>query len=317
MSEQEEYEQYEEEYQSEYEEEGEEGEEEQHQEHKDYELVNEDQWYDWPDEEREYEYDFQIVRPGNFNIFDIKKTQIEMMEDRGYLISDEERSILSMNVQQFQNYQVGLAEEYQKDNLYTEWLDVIRDYGRNMTWYGLTRLVLGNIYYKPNEDGSANVDKKCFLIYITPSDEEKHSISNTIIGSIINMIDVNKQDITYRRSFEELVIITTDTLSSKAAEDLERLYFTKKWLFLDKELIFNVSRHFMVPEHGVLNKEKKLEFKKRFKAPQQISSKDPVVKYYGWDVGEIVMIKRDIENMGMFVPEMINKRIIVRDASIS
>lgn len=280
-------------------------------------IQEEDDWIEWPPEDPEQQQDFEILIPGLFDIFEIKKTQIEMMRDRGYIIPEEELQILGMTNEEFLDYQGQLIDIFSgRDYQYSEWFDAVKGYGKDLNEYSLSRLVLGNIYYKPADNGAEDLNRRCFLIYITPEDSSKKMVSNSIIGNILNMIDVSKDISSYRTAFEDLVIITTDPLSSKANEDLGKLRITKKWLFFDKELIFNVSRHFMVPEHVLLSKEKKIEFTKVFKAPQQISQIDPIVKYYGWDIGDIVMITRDIENMSMFVDKMMNKRKVVRDSAI-
>lgn len=287
--------------------------------------VDPEYWDDWPNEDiASSSESFLTLEPKNFNLFDIKKTQIEMMIDRGFEVEDYEKDILNMTQEQFDEYHNQLLQIYEEKQYHRhDYFDLIKDLGSGFEMSAKIRLVLGNTYFKKEGD----VEERCFLIYLGLGGNS--TISNKIIGTILKIVDINlwrsqnekkkkksSSGTDFRKAYENLIIIAEGSLSPKANEDLDGLRITRKWLFNEEELVFNITKHFMTPKHEILSKEKTKEFKQAFKAPQQISICDPVVKYYGWDVGNIVSIVRDTENMGMFTDEMMNKRIIVRKNAV-
>lgn len=76
-------------------------------------------------------------------------------------------------------------------------------------------------------------------------------------------------------------------------------------LFEARRLVFNVTRHALVPKHVVLDEAQKRDVLARFHAReadlQTISIWDPVAKYYGMREGQVVMVVRVSENTGCFV----------------
>lgn len=78
-------------------------------------------------------------------------------------------------------------------------------------------------------------------------------------------------------------------------------------IFEMKELLFNVSRHVLVPKHTVIKSEQviqdlleKYNIKTRTQLPHILRS-DPMAKYLGLSPGDVVMIKRVSPTAGLYM----------------
>lgn len=64
-------------------------------------------------------------------------------------------------------------------------------------------------------------------------------------------------------------------------------------VFLMQELVFNITKHELVPKHEKLNAEKALELKKRFGTKFPVILKiDPICRFYGFKRGDMIKIVR-------------------------
>ncbi len=240
-----------------------------------------------------------FIRPANFSLFDIKRTQIEMMRDRGYPISNDEKDILSMTEHQFLFYLDQLIRR-EVTNEWAPYLDMI-NLPEDAKY--TKRTLLGNVYIKNN--------KRCLVLFIDQVGGQQ------VIKVIADAIVVMTEGISTGIKYDELILITKIPFSVVSKRCISDLRYTKCWTFFDKDLILNVTKHVMVPEHTLMPEVDVRDFKRKYKHIEQISEDDPVVRYYGWQVGSIVVVRRNISEMNMMVGEMINKRIIVRSTAVN
>lgn len=64
-------------------------------------------------------------------------------------------------------------------------------------------------------------------------------------------------------------------------------------VFLVQELVFNITKHELVPKHEKVNAEKALELKKRFGTKFPVLLKiDPVCRFYGFKRGDMIRVVR-------------------------
>lgn len=242
-----------------------------------------------------------FIRCGIFSLYNIKRTQIEMLRDRGYVIPKSEQKILNMTEKQFDKYHKKLTEGT-ITNEWTPYLDemILPD---NVKY--TERTVLGNTYVNENNN------KKCIVIYI--DQEGGLQVVKSITDAILVMIEGINTGIKY----DEAILITHMPFSVCSRSSINDLKYTKHWIFNDYELRINVTKHVYVPEHRLATEVETREFKRMFKHPELISIQDPIVKYYGWSVGDVVVIKRDISSIDSMVKYMIAKRLIVEANNVS
>lgn len=90
--------------------------------------------------------------------------------------------------------------------------------------------------------------------------------------------------------------------STKASSACQSIIHSGIELFLEEELLFNITKHSLVPKHRILSEEEKNEILKKMKLkPDQmpkILKRDPVCRYLGAQSGEVVEITRKSRTSG-------------------
>lgn len=245
-----------------------------------------------------------FIRPGNFDLFNVKITQIQMMIDRGYNIPESEKAMLNMTKEQFISYLEKLVTG-EVDNEWVPYLDSI-NFPESSKY--TERTLLGNVYSKRDENDKR--DKRCMVIFVDQDGGQQ------VIKIIADAIVVIVEGIETGIKYDELILVSKIPFSTVSKKCISDLRYTDHWVFFDKELIFNVSKHVYVPKHTLMSREESIVIKKIYKHMEQISEDDPVVKYYGWKVGGVVLIERDVSDLDMMIDKYIAKRVIVRTTAV-
>ena len=91
-----------------------------------------------------------------------------------------------------------------------------------------------------------------------------------------------------------IIIITPSKLNQTLKKEIKKLDNCES--FLMKELLFNITRHVLIPEMRLLNKDEINQVVKKFRVSANKLPKflltDPVVRYYGGKTGDVFEIKR-------------------------
>ncbi|KAM0674130.1 hypothetical protein GVAV_002203 [Gurleya vavrai] len=105
-----------------------------------------------------------------------------------------------------------------------------------------------------------------------------------------------------RQNIKNIILICRENLSPSGNKHLESLVNFRIEVFKEKELLFNVTKHDLVPKHRVLNVDEKKELleQRRIKESQlpRILRSDPVSRYYGVKPGDVFEILRKSETAG-------------------
>lgn len=120
-----------------------------------------------------------------------------------------------------------------------------------------------------------------------------------------------KTIVAYIKKMEEeeitrAIIVVSQGMSpsaKKAIADMQPKYTFEP--FLDSELMVNITNHFLVPVHQLLNAQEKRELLTRYKLKEnqlpRIRIDDPIARYFGLKRGQVVRIVRTSETAGRYV----------------
>jgi len=216
-------------------------------------------------------------------LFDIKKTQLELVRDRGYELSTDETPILTMNLNGFIEYLNRLAMNHGKVPI---------------------RSLLSRSYIANLPDGST---RSMLVYYGGKTSPQQKQVSADVIREFISNVQ--------RYRIHEAILIVDAPLSSTGETELSALTLTKWQVFYDHELTYNPTTHIDTPRHELLSPEEAQEKLRELKVDLSklliIKVTDPVIRYYGWTPGNIVRIYRNDQSVSILAPKSINYRVIV------
>ncbi len=180
-------------------------------------------------------------------LFKVRKTLLEMLEDRKYKISEE---IKDLNIQHF----IAMYENNEID------------------------IVLDNMYVRFFE-------------------EDKSFAKNDLKNIYSEIIEEHGEEM-------NIIIIIKDKIASAVKTELEKNTYSNLEIFTHNELIFNITKNYLVPKHILLNEEEKQQVYKKYNMTnndqfQQILVTDPVAKYYSMKVGDLCKIIRSSPSSGI------------------
>lgn len=208
----------------------------------------------------------------------IKRNQIQMMKDRGYDVTSEE-GILSTTEEIFTNHYNNVSIQYSLP----------------------FRSLMTSVYQKPNSSETTVV---YYAIPLGRTDQ----LNQETIAKFIEFVRAGKHS--------TAILITKVPLMSKPKTSIKSIDEFKIQVFMDIELMFNVTKHKIVPRHEILPLEqeapkmKELSVIKKSQFPY-ISVNDPVIKYYGWEIDRIVVIERNTIFLDTIARRKLFYRVII------
>lgn len=193
-------------------------------------------------------------------MFRVRRTVLEMLRDRNYIVLDNEQD-LGMTLDQFR---ASFGEDMSRESL-TMLKQNAEDHEDQM------------YVFFPNDDGKA-LGVKQIKVYVDQMEADK----------------VHRAILILRKGLT--------TYGQKAVRQLQRYRIE---YFLENEMLVNITHHELVPKHEVLNEAGKKALLNRYKLKEaqlpRIMRTDPIARYYGLELRQVVKITRPSETAGKYV----------------
>lgn len=261
--------------------------------------------------------------------YDIKKTELEMIQDRGYLITEIEANALGLNENEeeyfdnFIDYLTILSKNNDPTNkqywtdrgLYVKDMDnwdIVYDNLKTLgTKLEKNRLegnehrLLWHNYWNKNLT-------KCLLIYHVYQQGGSQTSLDTV--STFELLLQNIRKITIKGNPVEVnsILVVTLPPGTDAGKILKNI--PRFQLFFENELTHNPIKHIdnqkyvIVPKEEVKSLLEKLKVDKSKLPIAKLS--DASIKYYGCNVGDIIKIYRTDRYVSILSPKSLNYRVV-------
>lgn len=200
-----------------------------------------------------------------YKIFITKRTQVEMIGDRGYLVPEDEIAMFLEHPNALQPTPELFMEFVQR---------YIPEGGKTFA-----REEMSHTYKDEND--------KSIYVYFAPQiikDKQGVSVVSTFIENLTEVgADVG-------------IIITNEGFTPDAKKLLDALTKPIIQVFYDFQLYANPTYHNLVPKHTKLSEDQRRILLTKYKIqPRQItgmSMEDPITRYYGWLPNDLIKIDR-------------------------
>ncbi|KAK1259057.1 hypothetical protein QJS04_geneDACA005524 [Acorus gramineus] len=152
---------------------------------------------------------------------------------------------------------------------------------------GVTRVQLHLVFSRRDDPSDG--------IYIFFVEEE---FRKTIMEAYLRKVD--------REKATRVLFVVPDTSRLVSAQSINEQY--PDWhveIFLEKELLVNITKNEMVPQYELLNEDMKEALLEFYKAKEtqlpRILLHDPIARYYGISRGDVMKITRQSQTAGTYV----------------
>lgn len=215
-------------------------------------------------------------------LFDIKRTQIQLAYDRGFDTSAEDEILKMTSVNEFVQYINKMITTH-----------------KISARYAVTRL-----YQSRPETGK---NKSLLVYYGSKTNPSQKMIPAEVIREFTGLTQVN--------NVSQAILIVDAAISSTGNAELAAVKSPTIQIFHDSELTYNPSLRVDVPLHRKIpKKEAKLkmqELKTNSHKLPIIKLKEPIIKYYGWKIGDLICIERNDFTVSILSPKSANYRIVI------
>lgn len=209
-----------------------------------------------------------------YKLYAVKRTQVEMMKDRGYLIPETESKIFLTPETESKIFLTpdGRRISVSDDTL----LAFARSYQRGKP---LSHDMLTTSYTNSNNDIA-------FVYYTSKAIKANHGVNEVALFV--------KEALKSRASLA--IIITQAGFTPDAKKRLAEIIEPKIQVFFDHQLYINPTKHILVPKHTKLSDDERAALLKQSHIkPSSFPAMcidDPITVYYGWNSGNIIRIER-------------------------
>ena len=127
-----------------------------------------------------------------------------------------------------------------------------------------------------------------------------------------SLVDIYKNvTSTYKDDNINIILILKNKENSTVSKELSKPVYQNVEIFLKKHMQFNITHHFLFPQHQMLSTEESDEVVAKYSTPKskfpKILRTDPAARYYGMKVGDMCRIIRKSPEVG----ESISYRVCV------
>ena len=199
-------------------------------------------------------------------LFNIRNTVIEMLEDRNYVIPDSEIINFDEFTLKFKNKNIDIFIDNSTNNSADNSTDDV----------GTTNKVY--VYFHNENKTLSKVDLK-----------------NLLSKLIDNYNDENIK----------VIILLKERGNGSIFKELNKEIYKNVEIFMNKNMIINITKHELVPKHILLTSEEEDELLEKYsttknKLPKILKS-DPVAMYYGMKPNQVCKIIRKSPEVGDYV----------------
>lgn len=223
--------------------------------------------------------------------FIVFKHVVEMLDDRGYMIPDDQKWILdeyrlseepqlvARFMQKYSTYEhVQFAINSPMDGRYSKQITEIRENGESTTY-----------------------DHIISTAFITKQDSTGRTLSistDTVRNVIYKWLELIGGEQSFNHNLHGLMIISEFPLTPSALKEITQKFATYgPEIFFYSNLIINPSKHFLVPRHELLTTDQSRDFlvenKLNFDELPKMLTTDPMARYFNATEGDIFRIYRD------------------------
>jgi DNA-directed RNA polymerases I, II, and III subunit RPABC1 len=171
-----------------------------------------------------------------------------------------------------------------------------RNYDINDSEFNISFDVFSAMYSENKQDlvfNKKNEENKIYVhFYIESKNFGKKELTN-----ILTVIDEK-----YGSDNINILIVLEDKPTSTIQKELEENDNIE--IFFAKKLMFNITKHVLIPKHKLLNESEIKEILDKYQCKKnqlpKIQYEDPVARYYGAKVGDVFEIVRPTPTTGIF-----------------
>jgi DNA-directed RNA polymerase I, II, and III subunit RPABC1 len=171
-----------------------------------------------------------------------------------------------------------------------------RDYDINDSDFNIGFDVFSAMFSENKQDLVFNKKNGLNKIYVYFYLESKN-FGKKELTNILNFVDEK-----YGSDNINVLIILEDKPTSTIQKELEENKNIE--IFFAKKLMFNITKHVLVPKHKLLNENEIKEILNKYQCKKnqlpKIQYDDPVARYYGANVGDVFEITRPTPTTGIF-----------------
>jgi DNA-directed RNA polymerase subunit H (RpoH/RPB5) len=155
------------------------------------------------------------------------------------------------------------------------------------------------------------------VYYFYNSENTKKETKRRINDVLVDLLNIQKKN----KKLKNILFISESKLNTMMVDDLKK--YKEKMnisIFLGDNLLFNCTKHFLVPKHILLSDEQRTEFLNQTKEKNftgrlpKIFDTDPISRYFGAVPGQIFKIEREALQDDLMVRFSDFYRVVVSEA---